>query len=258
MKECNIVQDLLPLYIDGLTSEESNNMIRQHTEVCRECKKQLNHMQSPVDEIPIQSHADFKKNIRKHKRRITIRITIIAVLTLILGLLITLAYLWFKGYFNILERSTAPDGTASCIVYDRDITDSAQENGILVRFKKTHSSESSLLMFYENCSFCGLEWSPDGRYCAVSLLKENDKNYLHIIDVKNSKGFEPNIYLDSAVCDYFDYFPADSAFLPSLDYRFLQWSEHDNAILVYFSLGEHHGYVWFNCETHTIISAFEE
>lgn len=258
MKECNIIQDLLPLYIDGLTSQESNDMIQQHTEGCRECKNQLSHMQAPVDEIQLPSHSDFKKNVRKHKRKITIRITIIAALTLILGLLVTLAFLWFRGYFNILERSTAPDGIASCIVYDRDIAGQSREDGILVQFRTTPRSQSSLSMFYENCFFRGLEWSPDGRYCAVSLLKQYDKNYLHIIDVSNSKGFEPARQLDSSICDYFDYFSADSASLPSPDYRFLQWGEHGNAMLLSFSLGQHHGYIWFDCETHTIINAFEE
>lgn len=36
---CNIIRDLLPSYLDGVTSEESNQMIDKHFEECSECKK---------------------------------------------------------------------------------------------------------------------------------------------------------------------------------------------------------------------------
>lgn len=36
---CNIIRDLLPSYLDGVTSEESNQMIDKHFAECSECKK---------------------------------------------------------------------------------------------------------------------------------------------------------------------------------------------------------------------------
>jgi predicted anti-sigma-YlaC factor YlaD len=37
---CNIVTDLLPSYTDGLTSEESNQLIEEHLTSCESCKKE--------------------------------------------------------------------------------------------------------------------------------------------------------------------------------------------------------------------------
>ena len=37
-KQCEIVQDLLPLYVDGACSESSSEMIKEHLETCPECK----------------------------------------------------------------------------------------------------------------------------------------------------------------------------------------------------------------------------
>lgn len=37
--QCNIVKDLLPLYMDELTSEETNLWIRTHLEECSDCQK---------------------------------------------------------------------------------------------------------------------------------------------------------------------------------------------------------------------------
>ena len=37
--DCKIVQDLLPNYIDKLTSKETNAYIEEHINGCKECKK---------------------------------------------------------------------------------------------------------------------------------------------------------------------------------------------------------------------------
>ena len=41
---CDVIKDLLPSYIDGLTSEASNEIIRAHLETCPDCKKTYNSM----------------------------------------------------------------------------------------------------------------------------------------------------------------------------------------------------------------------
>ena len=37
--ECSIVNDLLPLYADGLTSEQTNTFVQKHLQECTECQK---------------------------------------------------------------------------------------------------------------------------------------------------------------------------------------------------------------------------
>lgn len=38
--QCNIVKDLLPLYMDELTSEETNSFIKKHLEECPNCRNE--------------------------------------------------------------------------------------------------------------------------------------------------------------------------------------------------------------------------
>ncbi|MGN1132332.1 MAG: zf-HC2 domain-containing protein, partial [Ruminococcus sp.] len=40
-KNCDIVKDLIPLYIDNVASEESKNLVETHCDTCEECKKFL-------------------------------------------------------------------------------------------------------------------------------------------------------------------------------------------------------------------------
>lgn len=37
--DCDIVFDLLPLYLDGKTGEESNSFVQEHIEECAECRE---------------------------------------------------------------------------------------------------------------------------------------------------------------------------------------------------------------------------
>ncbi len=41
MKEinCNIIKDILPLYVDGVVSDDTKEIVEEHLEHCEECKK---------------------------------------------------------------------------------------------------------------------------------------------------------------------------------------------------------------------------
>ncbi|MCR5154372.1 MAG: DUF4825 domain-containing protein [Lachnospiraceae bacterium] len=44
---CDVVKDLLPSYIDGLTSEVTNAVIKEHLSECEECRKAYERMREP-------------------------------------------------------------------------------------------------------------------------------------------------------------------------------------------------------------------
>ena len=46
--KCEIIRDLLPSYVDGLTSAESNQEIEAHIEACEACRRVLEQMQEEV------------------------------------------------------------------------------------------------------------------------------------------------------------------------------------------------------------------
>ena len=45
--KCEMIQDILPLYVDGLTSDVTNQEIEEHIAECEVCKAMLNHMREP-------------------------------------------------------------------------------------------------------------------------------------------------------------------------------------------------------------------
>ena len=59
---CNIVKDLIPLYIDGCCSEESKEVVEKHISDCDDCKRLLEDMKSSSDIITVsESPKTFRK-----------------------------------------------------------------------------------------------------------------------------------------------------------------------------------------------------
>lgn len=98
MNHCDIIQDLLPMYIDGLCSSTSNKLVEQHLATCEHCKqihsqmlKEFEIEQVEVNKIAIQQKQPFVKmnNIFKSYRgfsKILEWMTVLAVVITIIFL----------------------------------------------------------------------------------------------------------------------------------------------------------------------------
>lgn len=86
--DCEIVEDLMPLYIDGLTSETSNKLIVEHLQECEECRAKLQRMRDgnitvAKDDV---KEIDFLKKTRKHNIK-TVIAGILAVLIIVISVI---------------------------------------------------------------------------------------------------------------------------------------------------------------------------
>ena len=70
---CEVIKDLLPMYVEGLTSEETNKYIEKHIDSCEECASALRSMKVFVpeaDHVNSDIEVDFLKKNRKRNRRV--------------------------------------------------------------------------------------------------------------------------------------------------------------------------------------------
>lgn len=78
-----MINDLLPLYIDGVCSEESKKLVEEHMKTCDSCRKTAEQMKSDLA-LPMKDSADvkgFRKFVNKKVwGRALIVIVIFAVL----------------------------------------------------------------------------------------------------------------------------------------------------------------------------------
>ena len=43
-KECNIIKDILPLYVEDMVSADTSAFVEEHLEKCAECRAELEDM----------------------------------------------------------------------------------------------------------------------------------------------------------------------------------------------------------------------
>lgn len=67
---CEIMSDLLPLYLDKKTSEETNGLIRQHLAGCESCTRLTEVMSVFPEELLVEKPPEKKKRKKRIKMRI--------------------------------------------------------------------------------------------------------------------------------------------------------------------------------------------
>lgn len=93
--KCAIVRDLLPLYVDGLTSAETSTEIEEHLKNCEECRKVLNEMTRAL--VPVKNEQkeeiDYLKKVKKRNHK-KIAAAVLAAVLVLIGLLGTKIFIW--------------------------------------------------------------------------------------------------------------------------------------------------------------------
>ena len=88
---CNIINDLMPSYIDSICSKETGAAIEEHIEHCQECKKTMQLMAQPPVKKNVTNVAAAKepfKRINKKRRFQVITAIIMTFMLTIIGALV--------------------------------------------------------------------------------------------------------------------------------------------------------------------------
>ncbi len=64
---CSTVKDLLPMYVDQMTSKESNRAIEKHLDSCVSCQSVLEQMRQPIMVETAPEVKDFKKYLKRSR-----------------------------------------------------------------------------------------------------------------------------------------------------------------------------------------------
>lgn len=94
-KNCELIKDLLPLYVDNVCSEESRKMINEHLAECKNCCSELEKMQA---DITVKEKAkDDIKSIKKIKKRFFIG----KIIAGIVGAFLLYSFIIFGLFFSV-------------------------------------------------------------------------------------------------------------------------------------------------------------
>ena len=103
-KNCNIINDILPLYIDDVVSDDTKAFVETHLEGCEKCRANAEKMSKTV-EIPTNTNIfDAEKNTLKNiKRKILNKKVIVSVVSVLISISVLFGAFLFANlvYFPI-------------------------------------------------------------------------------------------------------------------------------------------------------------
>lgn len=110
--KCEIIKDLIPSYIDGLTSKESNYEIELHLETCEECRACLEEMRQNLATPKVEMEDKVYMQVLKKVKKIEIeRVALVASIAAIIAVFI------FSGvhkYFYGIHDAGLEDLNVKC------------------------------------------------------------------------------------------------------------------------------------------------
>lgn len=167
---CNIIKDLLPLYVDNISSEETNKLVEDHLIECEQCQEQLNIMKEKTEVSSIDEKKAIEKFLEKVKKKRLIAILLAITSTLLLVIII---WIIFSRHDFVME-------------YKADlITVEEQEDGELFVNINT--------LNYETCQII-LEENYDGSVDVFITLYQNLRDKFYATEEFKSFGCVPKCY----------------------------------------------------------------
>ncbi|MGF7142243.1 hypothetical protein HNQ56_000653 [Anaerotaenia torta] len=114
---CDVIKDLLPLYVENISSNDTRILIEEHIISCESCKKELEKLYTPK-ELPLDTNAlPLRKLQRTLFKRKYLTIFFSALLT-VLVLIIAMGYITAPKYIPYSENPiTITEDNRSVIVH---------------------------------------------------------------------------------------------------------------------------------------------
>lgn len=116
-RDCKIVQDLLPNYIEKLTDEVTNEFIEKHIATCKECRAILRDMNGEVklEHIDQDNEIKYLKGVNK---RVKMTIAIISLIVIIIASCVSI-YIYNKSKIQVSNYTFLK---AECLREDKEKT----------------------------------------------------------------------------------------------------------------------------------------
>lgn len=183
--KCEVIRDLLPLYIDGIASKESQRIVDEHLENCEECRKYMALLQEELSEDEESAFADETAPLRRIKRRISFNRILIVLITL--GFAIAAGAVFFNlglaEYEGSLEENLSyktPTGYEE--IESKTDTGNIPEENYKLFVRKMEDKNEYIKLFYNGLD--DNEWIDEDK---VIQLNDSTKVIISCCNFDNSR-----------------------------------------------------------------------
>lgn len=170
-KDCKIIADLLPNYIENLTNETTNQYIEEHLKECQDCKNALENMKKDlnINEADNCKEANFlKKYSRRHR---TLKLILLIIILIFLGLIARKFIIMF-----FLDYRASQNNTDIPNRYYKEVTYTDNTLGA----REVFYNDGTILVRAKGYNF-------EGGNVFTTTVYKSDKESFALIDEPNSK-----------------------------------------------------------------------
>lgn len=200
-RECKVVQDLLPNYIEKVTSEETNQYIEEHIQNCEECKKVYSNM-TKEDRAKVLETDQTVDYMKKVNRKIKIaKIALGSIAIMILLAMTAFGANTLRNYRILEELRENLKETAKISNYHQTMGAKFYNNGLVVQ--DVYVKDGKYLSVNQNITVVGQKYKISFYYNGnrMAIYKEGnnggqyektvevDENYQPTSDIKLSNWF---------------------------------------------------------------------
>lgn len=152
--DCELIQDIMPLYKDNALSDKSKEIVGKHLSECAECKELYTHCQNNK---PISSEKESKENnikIKRYSKRIRNRRIAIASFMISVILILTASFVSYLK-FNTPNFFSAGIGLIRIMITDTPYTEIQKSPRVIIA--QPENSAELFLEFVESEGYTYLE-----------------------------------------------------------------------------------------------------
>lgn len=185
---CDIVMDLLPSYVEGLTRENTNKEVKEHLKECDSCLKSYITMQTPAKRIALEEEKkeiDFLKVTKKKQQK---KLLVSVGTTIAICILLVVVNHYFGNPISHLMATNAAERYIEETYGDKDyyVDDVNYETGVRYPYCAVIKSESSKdTVFFVFMSSTGKVSSDNYEYVVEEkyvVFERISKEYSALVD----------------------------------------------------------------------------
>lgn len=155
--ECNIIRDILPLYIDEIVSEDTISFVEEHLEKCAACRAELENMKAPnaLEKAVSDTRADDEKPLKAFAKKWNRKKRIVVAAFVAVLLIVAFLGSCFVSYlkFDTANPFSAVSGFIQITVADKDYVEIQRSPKVIL----AQPSDALFLEYMESRGFTEIE-----------------------------------------------------------------------------------------------------
>lgn len=192
-RDCKIVRDLLPNYIEKLTDEVTNEFIEEHIASCEECRRALHDMNGEVEVEEFDQDEEINY-LKKINTKVKMTIAVVSLIVIIIASCVSI-YIYNK---NKIQVNNYTFMKAEYIVENQEGTVDGNLYGTLIAVIEPNGKCKSVRVVEKGYTESGMQYQCEimneffDKHTNVSVINDeihyhtNEWNGLYKKDVKNN------------------------------------------------------------------------